>query len=91
MTDDLRVLVLTALVDGPLPRYLPPELEGSSIERVLRAQEVRDTIGIARTLGEMQSGPWPLVERTDYGSYRLTVAGAAHLDWHRWSEQVAAS
>ena len=84
---DLRVLVLSSLTEGPLPRHLPANKEGRSIERVLHGQA--SSFEVARGLAECQSGPWPMVERTDYGWYRLTPAGDAHLRWWRWSQEEA--
>lgn len=86
---DIRLLVLDALADGPLPRHLPISKAGRSIERVLAGFDVYDSLLIARTIGELQSGPWPLVEPTPWGSFRITEAGEAHRQFAHVIEGVA--
>lgn len=89
VVNDIRLLVLDALADGPLPRHLPITREGRSVERVLAGFDVYDTLLVARTLGELQSGPWPLVEITEWGAFRITAAGEAHRDFAHVIEGVA--
>ena len=84
---DLRVLILSALEDRPLPRHLDIRVPGDSLERRLHGKAT--VFDVARGIAECQSGPWPLIEAIGGGFYRLTEAGRAQLGWYRWSEQAA--
>lgn len=79
---DLRIHILTALAEQPLKRRLPRTVPGESLERVLARHGVT-VFEVASLLGSMRSGPWPLIEVTDWDEdcYRITEAGKAQLAW----------